>query len=171
MSPISASPLPSVRHELKAALCADLHPSDSQTLLDNLLGFTDVFDEGLGHSSVLQHTIGIGDSASIRQYLRRLPYVYRIETKFQRQDMLKQGVIQPRYNPWASPIVVVKKKAVSFGFYVGYWKFNSATKKIPNLSLGWMIRLTPFKDHVYSGLHSGYWQINVDPRDREKLFL
>jgi hypothetical protein len=44
------------------------------------------------------------------------------------QEMLDQDVIQPTSSPWASPIVLVKKKDGSMRFYVDYRCLNSITK-------------------------------------------
>ena len=124
-SPPSASSHTMIKQQLEASLSADLSSRDRQTILDTLLQFADVFDESLGHTKVIQHTIDTGNSAPIRQYPRRLPYAHRAETRTQVQDMLKQGVIQPSCSPWASPIVLVKKKDGSYRFCVDYRKLNS----------------------------------------------
>ena len=47
--------------------------------------FSDIFEETLGHTNVVQHKIDTGDSRPIRQYPRRLPYAYREETRKQVQ--------------------------------------------------------------------------------------
>ena len=100
-----------------------------------MLEFSDVFDETLGHIDVIQHNIDTGSALPIRQYPRRLPYAYREETKQQVTDMLQRGVIQPSYSPWASPIVLVKKKDGKYRFCIDYRKLNEVTEKMPILFL------------------------------------
>lgn len=79
-------------------------------LLQTLLPFSDVFEESLGHINVIQHKIDTGAALPIRQYPRCLPNAYRQETKNPVADMLRQGVTKPSSGPWASPIILVKKK-------------------------------------------------------------
>ena len=98
-----------IASQLEANINSDLNATDKNTLLQTLLKFSDVFDESLGHTDVIQHHIDTGSAPHIRQYPRRLPYVYLEETKQQINDMLQQGVIQPSHSPWASPILLVKK--------------------------------------------------------------
>ena len=74
----------------------------------------------MGHTNVVQHKIDTGDSRPIRQYPRRLPFAYREETSKQVAEMLDQGVIQASSSPWASPIVLVKKKDGTFRFCIDY---------------------------------------------------
>ena len=74
--------------ELKEALSPSLSESDSKQIFDILASFPDVFNEGLGHTSVLSHHINTGNSTPIRQYPRRLPFHFRGEVDKQVKDML-----------------------------------------------------------------------------------
>ena len=85
--------------------------------------------------------------------------------------MLQQGVIQPSNSPWASPIVLVKKKDGSFRFCVDYRKLNAVTRKDAHP----LPRVDDLLDSLQGAcmfstldLRSGYWQISMEPKDREK---
>ena len=99
-----------IASQLRANINSDLNDTDKNILLQTLLQFSDVFDESLGHTDVIQHHIDTGSAPPIRQYPRRLPYAYGEEAKQQITDILRKGVIQPSHSPWASPIVLVKQK-------------------------------------------------------------
>ena len=45
------------------------------------------------------------------------------------QKILEQGVIQPSFSLWSSPIVMVKKKDGSWWFCIDYCKLNEATHR------------------------------------------
>ena len=115
--------------ELKTAISPSLNKYDRKVILDTLLKYPDVFSESLGYTDVIAHKIDTGDTAPIRQYPRRFPYAYREEVSKQVSEMLEQGVIQQSNSPWASPIVLVKKKDGKFRFCVDYRKLNAATKR------------------------------------------
>ena len=156
---------------LAANINSSLNDQDKNALLQTLLQYSDVFDDSLGHSDVIQHRIDTGSSSPIRQYPRRLPYAYRNETKAQVEGMLQQGVIQPSSSPWASPIVLVKKKDGTFRFCVDYRKLNSVTKKdahpLPRVD-DLLDALAGSKYFSTLDLRAGYWQLSVAPEDREK---
>jgi hypothetical protein len=82
--------------------------------LDSLLNeFSEVFcsgNEDLGRTSLVYHKIDTGEANPIKQAPRRLPFHQREETKNLLDGMLSRGIIEPAVGPWASPIVLVKKK-------------------------------------------------------------
>ena len=63
-----------------------------------------------GETDLVQMTIDTGDSPPKRQHVRRAPFAVRSEVARQLREMQKQGVIGPSSSPWASPVVLVKKK-------------------------------------------------------------
>jgi Reverse transcriptase (RNA-dependent DNA polymerase) len=85
--------------------------------------------------------------------------------------MLAQDVIEPATCEWASPIVLVAKPDGSLRFCVDYRRLNAITApdtyKLPRMdecidSLGEAVVFTTLD------CNSGYWQIPVEPADREK---
>ena len=157
--------------ELKEALSPSLSESDSKQIFDILASFPDVFNEGLGHTSVLSHHINTGNSTPIRQYPRRLPFHFRGEIDKQVKDMLQQGVVRPSTSPWASPVVLVKKKDGSYRFCVDYRKLNLVTEQDAHP----LPRVDDLLDSLSGNclfstldLRSGYWQVSMSPEDQEK---
>ena len=85
--------------------------------------------------------------------------------------MLDIDIITPSCSPWSSPIVVVTKKYGSCRFCINYRKLNSVTIKdsysLPNPNDG-LQSLHGSKWFSTFDLASGYWQMEVDPKDRPK---
>lgn len=151
-----------------------LTEEQQQQLYKLLLGYADVFafnDEQLGRTDKLQHTINTGDNQPIRQRARRTPIYQREQVHQLLQDMLSQDIITPSTSPWASPIVLVKKKDGSWRFCVDYRKLNAITQKdaypLPRID-DTMDTLSGSQWFSTLDLRSGYWQVEVSEEDRQK---
>ena len=139
-----------------------------------LLEFKDVIAVGensLGHTSLVYHSIDTGSSRPVRQQARRLPVHQKQEVRELLDDMLSRGVIEPSHSPWASPIVLVRKKDGSTQFCVDFRKVNDCTRKdaqpLPRID-DTLDALGGARYYSTIDLASGYWQVAVNPGDKEK---
>ena len=87
------------------------------------------------------------------------------------EEMLQNGVIQPSSSPWASPIVLVKKKDGKQRFCIDFRKLNKVTIRdvypIPRIddcltALGGNQWFSTFD------MHAGFWQIEMAAEDKPK---
>ncbi|KAL4296177.1 hypothetical protein GQ457_12G019000 [Hibiscus cannabinus] len=115
--------------QLEVKLMNKLLPNDLQQLLDE---FEMVFQEpmGLPPSRGHEHRIVLQDDQAvvkIRPY--RYPTVQKNEIERLVQEMLQAGFIRDSSSPFASPIVMVKKKDGSWRLCVDYRQLNQLTLK------------------------------------------
>ena len=81
--------------QLASQTDSSLNRHDMDTLLQTLLKCSDVFEDSLGHTNVIQHKIEAGSSQPIRQYPRRLPCDYREEARTQVLTCWTKGLSNP----------------------------------------------------------------------------
>jgi len=124
----------------------------------------------MGRTSLVEHSIDTGSHRPIRQALRHLR-AHLDEIDNQVDGLLENGLIQPAASPWASNIVLVKKKDGSFCLYVDYRRLNSVTYQdsypLPHIdtclsSMNGAIWFTTLD------LHSGYHNIPIRESDKDK---
>ncbi|GFV02365.1 retrovirus-related Pol polyprotein from transposon 297 [Trichonephila clavipes] len=125
----------------------------------------------IGHTTVTQHRIDTADHPPIKQHPRRLPFAKQEEVGTLLREMQENDIIEPSSSPWASPIVLVRKKDGSTRFCVDYRKLNDVTKKdsypLPRID-DTLDTLSGHKWFSTLDLKSGYWQVEIHPEDREK---
>ena len=130
---------------------------------------TQEFD--LGRTNVVTHTIDTGNSRPVKQPLRRHPPVHLEEIDRQVKDMLEQDVIEKSSSPWASNVVVVKKKDGTLRFCIDYRKLNDVTIKdsypLPKIT-DCLDALSEGRFFSAFDLRSGYFQVMMDEKDKEK---
>ena len=85
--------------------------------------------------------------------------------------MQNLGVVRPSSSPWASPIVLVKKKDGSLRFCIDYRELNSVTKAdmfpLPRID-DLLDQLGESRFFSTLDLASGYWQVQVHQDSVEK---
>ena len=128
-------------------------------------------DNDVGKTNVVKHTIPLETNKPIKQKPYRIPYALREECERQIKSMMENEIIRPSSSPWMSPVVLVKKKDSTIRFCVDFRKLNDVTHKdtypLPRIDdmLDKLHRATLF---TTLDLQSGYWQIPIDEKDKEK---
>ncbi|UYV76114.1 hypothetical protein LAZ67_13002577, partial [Cordylochernes scorpioides] len=119
----------------------------------------------------VKHRIHTGDHPPIKQRPYRVSKREREIMQKEVDTMLERKVIQPSESPWSAPVVLVKKKDGTWRFCVDFRRLNHITKK----DVYPLPRIDDVLDHLSSAryystmdLKTGYWQVEVDERDREK---
>ena len=150
-----------------------LSPSEEAKLLDLLSEYSDIFaTQGTppAQTTVVKHSITT-TGAPIRQPLRRTPVTLKDTINQEVTRMLQQGIVRPSTSPWSSPVVMVKKRDGTWRFCIDYRKLNSITHQdaypLPRIdeTLDSLAGSTFF---TTLDLAAGYWQIEIDERDKEK---
>lgn len=146
-------------------------PTELMTVLQK---YKSVFTEPQGLPPVRKHDHKIPllqGSQPVNQRCYRVPYVQKTEIERQVKEMLNSGIIQESSSPFASPIILVKKKDGTWRMCVDYRRLNEITIKnkypIPVIDelldelrgASWFTKLD---------LRSGYHQIRVAPEDIHK---
>ena len=122
-------------------------------------------------TTLTSHRINTGAADPVRQPPRRVPFHQKPVVEEEVQQMLKEGIIEPSEGPWASPVVLVKKKDGSIRFCIDYRKLNDLTRKdaypIPRID-DTLDMHSGSKYFSTLDLASGYWQVPVAAEDKEK---
>ena len=136
--------------------------------------FPDVFAERvsqLGSTSLVQHYIDTGDSPPKASRAYQANPQKNKEINDIVQELLDCGHVSPSMSPWASPVLLVPKKCGGLRFCIDYRKLNAVTKKdafpLPRIS-SILDRMNGKKFFSSLDLFSGFWQIKLDPRTKEK---
>lgn len=139
-----------------------------------MIEFADLFaneKNGLGRTDLVTHHIYTEDVPPIHSRPYSVPTNEQDFIKQEIQRMLVNKLIQTSESPWTSPVVLVKKKNGKLRFCVDYRKLNNITKKdaypLPRID-EMLDTLSGSKWFSTLDLASGYWQVQMHPKDREK---
>ena len=121
-------------------------------------------DMDMGRTKLVKHHIKLTDPAPFKEAYRRIPPQMYDEVKAHIQEMLDLGAIRPSNSPWASAIVLVRKKDGRLRFCIDLRRLNNRTVKdaysLPRIesildSLGGAQIFTTLD------LKAGYWQVEM----------
>ena len=148
--------------------------SACQTLTSILMDHLDIFSQSendLGRTDIITHHIDTDGSKPVRQPLRRYPPAHVEAISKHVDNMLSQGIIEPACSPWASNVVLVRKKDGSLRCCIDYRQLNAVTRKdaypLPRVDncLDAMASANFFSTF---DLRSSYHQVVVAQEDRDK---
>lgn len=128
-------------------------------------------DKDLGQTEAVYHEIHLKDEVPTRETYRRVPPGQLEEFRAALNDLLEAGVVSKSKSPYASPVVLVRKKDGSLRICVDYRKLNAKTIRdsypLPRISET-LEALRGAKWFCTLDLQSGYLQVKVMEKDRHK---
>ena len=89
-----------------------LSDTEHTEFLDLAQEFSNLFTDAPRTTNLVQHHINLTSSEPVRSKPYPVPYSMRESLKKDIDDMMKMGVIRESNSPYASPVVVVKKRMV-----------------------------------------------------------
>lgn len=153
------SPLPTEWKERITNMLNDMPNIFSQNELD------------FGHTDKVKHHIKLSDETPFKQRARPIHPNDVDAVRQHLQELLDSGVIRESESPFASPIVVVRKKNGSVRLCVDYRKLNLQTIKdayaLPKLEDAFSA-LAGSKWFSVLDLKSGYYQVEMEEADKHK---
>ena len=111
---------------------SDLNDQQFEQGLQLIKSYIDIFsrsDDDVGHTDIVQHRIDLIDEKPFKQRYRRIPQAAYDDVRAHLRQLLNAGIIQPSRSPWASNVVLVRKKDKTLRLCVDYRQLNNITKK------------------------------------------
>ena len=118
----------------------------------------------MGKTNLVKHNIILTDPIPFKEKYRTIPPQMFSEVKAHLKEMLDLGAIRHSSSPWASAIVLVKKRDGKQRFCIDLRKFNNRTLKdsysLPRIEhvLDQLLGSTIF---TTLDLKAGYWQVEM----------
>ncbi|KAG1953791.1 interleukin-1 receptor accessory protein-like 1-A [Pimephales promelas] len=145
-----------------------------ERITDLVSSMSDVFalhDLDYGRTDKVKHHINLSDNTPFKQRSRPIHPQDVDAVRRHLKELLDAGVIRESESPFASPIVVVKKKNNDVRLCIDFRKLNSQTIKdayaLPNLEEAFSA-LTGSKWFSVLDLKSGFYQIEMEEADKHK---
>ena len=122
-------------------------------------------DNELGKTNLVKHKIELDNYTPFKERYRRIPPHQYDEVKKHLTEMLEVGAIRRSNSPWASAVVLVRKKDGSLRFCIDLRKLNSRTVKdaysLPRIEESLDI-LNGSCIFTSIDLKAGYWQVELE---------
>lgn len=172
--PPSNSTLPS-DEQLLARVNPALPHNQREQVLDLLKEFHQSFVSrvnGLKSAKVPEFSIEVETDKPVTCTRRRISPQQREIEREKIEELLANDLIYPSKSPYSSPVVLVKKRNSDYRFCVDYRKLNQITKSdrypLPRID-DTLDLLGGSSFYSTIDMRSGYHQIPVKKKDREKL--
>ena len=165
---------PTVQQQAEDVDLSSLSAEEQLQVRSLLRQYAPVFsahDGDLGCTRLISHYIPVVDDAPVRQRYRRIPPSEYEVVKEHINQLLSSQVIRESSSPYASPIVLVRKKDGTLRMCVDYRQLNSKTRKdafpLPRIEES-LDALSGARWFTTLDLTSGYNQVPVTEADKPK---
>ena len=127
-----SQPVPAHLETLFQSSITDRDEIETDIIKETLLKYSNTFstdENDLGLTHLTEHAINTGNARPVRQPPRRTPIAFQGEEHEAIMKLQRQGSIRPSTSPWASPLVLVRKKNGKVRPCVDYRRVNAVTEK------------------------------------------
>lgn len=145
-----------------------------ERILKKLQTIPEVFaldDMSYGYTTAVKHQIRLHDETPFKERPRPIHPTDREAVKQHLRELLDANIIRESQSPYASPIVLVRKKNGSIRLCIDYRKLNLRTIRdayaLPNIEETFTA-LSGAKWFSVMDLKSGYYQVEVAENDKPK---
>jgi len=154
---------------------SDLSETEKARVLEVLEANSDLFSShefDLGTTSLMKHQIDLEQGTKpYRQRQRPISLPLRDKVDEKISQMLKYNIVEPSSSPWASNLVVVRKKSGDIRLCIDWRQLNTATIKdaypLPNLHQA-MDALAGSEWFSTIDCRQGFNQVDIEESDRHK---
>ncbi|XP_068208535.1 uncharacterized protein [Palaemon carinicauda] len=153
-----------------ACVAVELSEDKREEVARILQEYKNVFTDVPGRTNVIEHVINLSSKGPVRCRPYPVPYALQQDIDREIERMLKLGVIECSNSPYATPLIVVKKKDGSNRMCLDFRKINKLTvfdsEPMPDQNLI-MTRVSKSRYFTKIDLSKGYWQIPLEKQSRE----
>ena len=117
------------------------------------------------------HCLELERNSPVRTRPKRLPPSWEEEVTQQVEEMCRNGICRPSKSPWASDVVLVRKKDGQLRFAIDYRQLNAITKRDaygPPNPQSILDKLSGSKWFSCLDIASAYWCVPMRKSDIEK---
>ena len=169
-----AGTLPSYLRDMLPPVTEKTTPSERASLVSLVKEYEDCFiapGGEVGWTDRTTHTIEVGNALPTKIPPRKTSFAEKELIESTVTELLHSGKIRPSNSPWASPVVLVRKKDGTLRFCIDYRRLNDVTVKdaypLPRIEDA-IDYLTGAKYFSALDLASAYWQVAMDPDSIDK---
>ena len=151
-----------------------LSDEERQKVEDLMMKHREIFSTGdtdIGLCNKIKHRINMTDPTPFKQRHRRIPPHMVEEVRAHLEQLHSSGIIRPSKSPYASPVVLVRKKNGKLRLCVDYRKLNELTIK----DCYSLPRITEVLDSLHGtryfstlDMKSGYHQVEIEDEHKER---
>ena len=150
----------------------DWPESEQEQARELLLKWEHLFvqnDLDLGKTALIKHKIKLTNQTPFKERYRCIPPHMYDDVRAHIQEMLDIGAIRKSHSPWASAVVLVRKKDGGLRFCIDLRKLNERTIKdaysLPRIDET-LDSLQGSQWFSSLDLKSGYWQVEMDEESK-----
>ncbi|MCG8048820.1 MAG: DDE-type integrase/transposase/recombinase, partial [Candidatus Thiodiazotropha taylori] len=144
-----------------------LSEEEIQSIKHLLTKHEDIFSTGdtdIGHCTFVKHMINLTNETPFKQRHRRIPPSMIDEVRSHLEQLASCGIIRPSHSPWASNVVLVRKKDGKLRMCCDYRQLNNRTIKdsyaLPRIE-EILDTLAGSKYYTVLDMKSGYHQVEI----------